>query len=71
MTGLINVLHTGVTVLGAGGLLYSTTVTLTTIVAVFGRTETRRRDARATLGILLRRQSTPQADDFTGRTSRN
>ena len=66
MTGLISTLHAGVTVLGSSGFLYSATVTVTAITAVFARTNARRSDARATLTILLCRRSSPQADGVTG-----
>jgi hypothetical protein len=44
---------------GAGGLLCGLTVTTPAAVSVFARSAARRRDARATLTLLLRRRSNP------------
>jgi hypothetical protein len=39
-----------------GGVLFSVTVAVAALSAVFGRTASRRRDAQAVLKILLRRR---------------
>lgn len=57
MKDLTNVLHAGLGTVGAGGLLYAVTVTVTASTAVFAREPARRRDARAALAILLGRRS--------------
>jgi hypothetical protein len=56
MTGFTHLLHTGLDAASMPGLIYATTVTMTTATAVFARKPTRRRDARAALAILLRRR---------------
>lgn len=56
MTGLTSALHTALDAAGAGGLLYAVTITVTAATAVFAREPDRRRDALATLAILLRRR---------------
>ncbi|MGW6705784.1 hypothetical protein ACWGDE_12965 [Streptomyces sp. NPDC054956] len=59
----VDTVLTGVTALGAGGILYGTTVGVTAAVAVFARTAPRRRDARAVLVILLRRRGAADRQD--------
>ncbi|WP_405488296.1 hypothetical protein [Streptomyces sp. NBC_00096] len=61
----IDTVLTGVTALGAGGILYGTTVGVTAAVAVFAPTPARRRDARAVLVILLRRRPAHSWDSGT------
>ncbi|GII78036.1 hypothetical protein Sru01_30180 [Sphaerisporangium rufum] len=51
LTGLLP----AATAVGAGGLLYGLTITALAAASVFARTPARRRDARATLTLLLRR----------------
>ncbi|MEV4109073.1 hypothetical protein [Nonomuraea sp. NPDC049695] len=53
------------TVLAAlgGGLLYAGTLTILAAVSVYGRTPSRRRNARATLALLVRSQGRSGSDD--------
>ena len=51
LTGLLP----AATAFGAGGVLYGGTIAVLAAVSVFARTPTRRRDARATLALLLPR----------------
>ncbi|WP_433376340.1 hypothetical protein [Streptosporangium sp. CA-115845] len=55
MSGLVTILPAAAAILGAGGLLYGIVLAVLAAVSVFARTPTRRRDARATLTLLLRR----------------
>ncbi|MBG0818282.1 hypothetical protein [Planomonospora sp. ID82291] len=57
LSGVLEVVGAGVTVAGAGGLLYGGTVTWLVLVSVLARSAVRRRDARATLGLLLRQRA--------------
>ncbi|WP_433359009.1 hypothetical protein [Streptosporangium sp. CA-115845] len=55
MTTLTGLLPAAAATLGAGGLLYGLTITALAAASAFARTPARRRDARATLTLLLRR----------------
>ena len=67
MTGLLNGLHPWATTLSAGGLVYILTVALTSGVSVFARSPEERRDARATLTVLLRRDAAEQQPPISTR----
>jgi hypothetical protein len=55
MSGLPALLHDGALAAGTATLLYSTTVTVTALVAALSRNPQRRRAARDVLSLLLRR----------------
>jgi hypothetical protein len=57
MSILVSSIHTAGVTIGIGGLVYTATVSITAVVGVFAGTETRRRDARETLKILLGKTS--------------
>ncbi|MFD1541891.1 hypothetical protein [Nonomuraea guangzhouensis] len=50
-------LQYGAMAAGGGGLLYGMTITTLAAISVFARSATRRRDARTTLALLLRRHA--------------
>jgi hypothetical protein len=54
MATIAEMVDIGLRVLGTGGLLYTSTVGLTAAVSIFAKSTDRRRDARATLSLLLR-----------------
>lgn len=63
MSALTDTLHTVSAVLGGGGLLYTVSVASATVTSLFARTPERRRDARATLQLLLRHRSEPNTQN--------
>ncbi|WP_199512163.1 hypothetical protein [Nucisporomicrobium flavum] len=58
MSTVLTLIHDGACVAGAGMTLYSATITVAALTALLAPTVQRRRDARAVLTILLRRQHT-------------
>lgn len=59
MTDLINALHAGLDLAWVSSAIYATAVAITASTALFARRPSRRRDARATLAVLLRRRNEP------------
>lgn len=57
MSVLPALLHDGAALAGATGALYAVTVAAAAVTSVFARSPERRRDARETLMILLRRRA--------------
>ncbi len=55
MNTSLDFLQSGVLTAGAATLIYSVTVTATVLTAIFARTPQRRKAARDTLALLLRR----------------
>ena len=55
MAQMVGLLQDGTLVLGASALLYGGTVAASALVALFARSEDRRRSARSVLRLLLRR----------------
>ena len=56
MSTVLTLIYNGALVAGAGTLLYPITITIAAVTALRAPTAQRRRDARAVLAILLRRQ---------------
>lgn len=55
MPDLLHTLHGGSILVGTASALYALTITATALTSVLARSQERRRDARATLEVLLRR----------------
>ncbi|AUY52557.1 hypothetical protein [Streptomyces sp. CB01881] len=55
MSVLFHLFQNGSTLLGTAGTIYAATVSATAMTSAFSRNPQRRRDARASLALLLRR----------------